>query len=284
VTEFTRVINANGTLASMADAKGNVTRFEYDGFKRATVTRFPLASNGTQSSTTDFQQISYAPNGRVASVRLRDGQVINLGYDALGRITTKSGAIAESMGFDNFSQLTSHTNNGVTETYNVNALGQMVSAIGPMGTIGYQYDIYGRRTRLTYTDGFYVTYGFNEADELTGIFENGSATLASFDYDDFGRRFHLYRGNGQTTTYSYDSQSRLTTLSNAAASTGTNAISLGYTEANQIKSRDQSNTAAFAGALYGGYMTLGAVQQSEQETRATAYENRLLTLKICSLE
>jgi YD repeat-containing protein len=61
----------------------------------------------------------------VASVRLRDGQVINMGYDALGRITTKSGAIAESMGFDNFSQLTSHTNNGVTETYNVNALGQM---------------------------------------------------------------------------------------------------------------------------------------------------------------
>lgn len=38
----------------------------------------------------------------------------------------------------------------------------------------FQFDAAGRRTRLTWADGFYDTYGYDTANELTSINENGA--------------------------------------------------------------------------------------------------------------
>jgi hypothetical protein len=67
-----------------------------------------------------------------------------------------------------------------------------------------QYDHGGRRTRLTWPDGFFVSYDYRVTGEMAAIRENGGAVLASFSYDELGRRASIARGNGTVTTYGYD--------------------------------------------------------------------------------
>ncbi len=235
--DFVKTYNAaNGLLATNADGNGNLTTYEYDGLNRLVKTRYPMPSTGTVSSTTDYEQTTYT-GAQISSVRLRDGQIVNFAYDALGRVSGKSGAISETIAYDNANRIVSHSKNGVTETYGFNALGWLLSDQQPTGTVNYVYDAYGKRSQTTYPGGFSVTYDYDDGDELAAIKENGATTLASYDYDPVGHRWHLYRANGQTTTYNYDSESRLLSV----AQTG-NTTSFSFNTATaQIKTRSNSS-------------------------------------------
>ena len=111
-----------------------------------------------------------------------------------------------------------------------------------LGDVSYQYDAASRRTEMQYPDGFYVTYAYNTASDLTGILEYGSTTLATYAYDNLGRRTSLTRGNGVVTSYSYDALSRLATLGqNASGSSYDTTFTFGYNPASQITSRTRTN-------------------------------------------
>lgn len=247
MTSFVRNYNADGTLGWMEDGNGNRTGFTYDGFGRAYRMCYPSAVTLHSASTTDCAQTNFDAYGRVGSINLRDGaSTVSFGYDALGRPTSKSNAVSETLTYDNFNQVLTHVNNttggaSATETYSYNALGWMLADAQPMGTLTYGYDAYGRRTQLTYPgSGLYVTYAFNDGDQLTGIYENGAAALATYTYDDSDAVTALTRGSGYATSLTYDANHRLYTLTNAAAN-NTNAVTLGYSALDQIKSRTNSN-------------------------------------------
>jgi uncharacterized protein RhaS with RHS repeats len=95
------------------------------------------------------------------------------GYDQLGRVTSIGGQYAATFTYD--------------------ALGRRLTEADEMGTRTSEYDIAGRRTRLTYPDGFFVTYDHNVLGEMTAVKESGTTTLASYGYDDLGRRTSLTR-------------------------------------------------------------------------------------------
>ncbi|WP_308367967.1 MULTISPECIES: RHS repeat-associated core domain-containing protein [unclassified Microbulbifer] len=210
----------NGLLASVQDGRGNTTFYKYDSFNRPWKTVYPQPGNGSTESSTDYLQTNYS-GAKVSSIRLRDGQTVNFSHDALGRVETKTGAIAETFTYNNFGQVTEHTNTteGIANTASIhqyNALGRKLSETTARGTVRYGYDPYGRRNRLTWPDGFYVTYDYSvsgySGDHLRGIKESGSTTIASFAYDNYGRRRSLLRANGVVTAYDYDGVSRLTDL------------------------------------------------------------------------
>ena len=119
----------------------------------------------------------------------------------------------------------------------------MTSEANPwLGTISWRYDAAGRRTRLTWADGFYVTYDHDAAGAVTAIRENGGAALASYGYDDLGRRVSVARGNGVTTSYGYDGAGRLASFAHDLNGTaGDVATTFGYNPAGQIASRTSSN-------------------------------------------
>jgi YD repeat-containing protein len=86
-TTFAQSFTENGLQATLTDANGNVTTYEYDGVDRLERIRFPNASGGGSSSS-DYEQFSYNANGMVTQRRLRDGGLINFGYDNLSRVTS----------------------------------------------------------------------------------------------------------------------------------------------------------------------------------------------------
>ncbi|BBF79586.1 RHS repeat-associated core domain-containing protein [Asticcacaulis excentricus] len=219
----------------MTDAKGNRTAFQYDNFNRQVRTSYPTASNGASTNSGDYEQIDYS-GARVGSVRLRDGQVIGFHYDGLGRLSYKDNAVSETFTYNNFNQITSHTANSLTSNYSYNSLGWLKTDAQPLGTVTYDHDGFGRRTKMTYPGGFEVNYSYNDGDELTDI--NAGGAWLNFVYDNLGRRTQLNRSNGQTTSYGFDGSFRLNSVG-----FGSNTVSLGYNDADQIASRTNSNGA-----------------------------------------
>lgn len=217
--DVTLTYNLQGLVGTSVDALGGRTTYEYDAHGRRISTRYPRADLRTVSSTTDYEYTYFDEYGRVGYERRRDGQIITLNYDRLHRVIAVD--MPPSMSdlsytYNLYGQTTSVSSATHSTSFAYDALGNEITATGPLGTVSYQFDSAGRRTRMTWPDGFYVTYDYDLADDLTAIREYGASSgvgvLASFIYDNLGARVGLVRGNGVETAFGLDGASRLESL------------------------------------------------------------------------
>ncbi|MEA3010834.1 MAG: hypothetical protein QOJ91_2526 [Sphingomonadales bacterium] len=256
-THFTYTVN--GQASRVTDAKGNVTAYAFDGYDRLVRTCFnSTIATCTSGSPADYVAVTYgtagAGTGKVVGTKIRgDASAASIGYsyDLLGRTTNidyPGSALTDSdvtYTYNNVGQTLSATDsNGHVSTFAYDALGHATSQGDAISSRSSQYDAAGRRTRLTWADGFYVTYDYDSAGMLTAIRENGAAALATFEYDDLGRRTKLIRGNGVATNYSYTGASRLSGLAfDLAGSTNDQTNTFSYNPLMQITQRTFSNDA-----------------------------------------
>lgn len=282
----------NGQVATTADAKNNLTTYEYDGQDRLTKTRYPSPTTVGSSSTTDYVQPTYDANGNVTNIRLRDGQTISFAYDNLNRLTNKDLPGIEpdvSFGYDLLGRTTAAIQSGNALSFTYDALSRNLTQAGPQGTLTYDYDIAGRRTRMTWPDSFYVTYDYLVTNEMTAVREYGATSgigvLGSLSYDDLGRRTALYRGNGANSFYYFDPVSRLTGLTQDLGGTAQDlSLSFSYTNASQIKQQTRSND-LFAPKPYSvdrNYGTNGLNQYMVAGPRTMSYDGRGNTTQLGS--
>jgi len=252
--EVTSTYRDNGQVETVTDANGNRTTYVYDGHDRLSRTRMPDPSTAGTSSTTDYEELGYDAAGNVTSRRVRANQTVYSSFDALNRLSTLTPPTGEpsiAYAYDNLNRLTQaaqtppsgYGQSAITLGIAYDALGRVTGETGQLGTMTSEYDLAGRRTRLTWPDAFYVTYDYDTAGDMTAIKESGSTSLATFAYDDRGRRTSLTRGNGTVTSYAYDNVSRLSQLVQNLNGT-TNDLTLDFVQnpASQIVSNDRSNT------------------------------------------
>lgn len=272
----------SGKTVTVTDGNGNVTSYGYDGFARPTTTTYPGGS---------YEQVDYAQSsagtlrpGDVSGVRLRDGRYVSFGYDALGRRTSTTFGNAvdltdanQTFSYDLLGRMTQAQDvNGHNLGYTRDALGRVTAESGPWGTLSSAYDLAGRRKKLTWSDGFYVTYEYDATGAMTFVRENGGLALASYEYDNLGRRKLRMLGNGTSTSYDYDAISRLTSL-NLNGGNQPNAVTLEYNRAGQISSRSASNDAyAWTGATNAdrSYSVNGLNQYTASGSISPTYDGR----------
>ncbi len=263
-------------MATLTDAGGNVSTFEYDGVDRLRKLRFPNASGGG-SSTTDYEQYTYDAGSNLTQDRRRDGATLSYSYDALGRVTlldASSNGQDVSYGYDNFGRALTASQAGHTLTTSYDQLSRPLTAQSPLGTMGYQYDLAGRRTRLTWPDGNYVQYDYDVTSAMTAVRENGAAALATYAYDNLGRRTSLSASNGSAETFGYDAAGRLASISlDLSGTTYDQTLTFTDNAAGQIVSRTGSNgtyawtplasgTTAYADNGLNQYTSVGGTSQS----------------------
>lgn len=246
--EVSTAHTANGAQAWVQDGNGNRTTYTYDGLDRVVGMSMPSKTTPGVSSTTDYENYAYDPNGNLTSQRLRDGSTVSYGFDALNRMTSRAASANDgtmSFAYDLVGRMTSASDNlnvVVASTYD--ALGRRGAESSFGRTMTSQYDVAGRRTRLTYADGFFVTYTYSVTGEMLQVRENGATTgvgvLANYTYDDLGRRTKLKRGNGLETNYAFDPASRLQQLQQTTIA---NTRTFSYNPASEITQATQSNTA-----------------------------------------
>ena len=266
-SEVATTYTGNGLVQTLTDGENNRTTFEYDGHDRPGKTRYPVATKGAgTSSTTDYEQTGYETfaggartSGLAVSFRNRAGQTIGFGHDSLGRRTSidlPGAAVHEydlAFAYDNLGRMTlardlnPYHPNGVGHAFGYDALGRLTSdSHTHYGTRTFAWDLAGRRTRTTWSDGFFVDYDHDHTGAMTAIRENGATSgagvLATFGYDDLGRRISLTRGNGTSTSYDYDGASRLTGIAADFAGTSYDqTLDFDYNPAGQIVSNGRVN-------------------------------------------
>lgn len=256
----------NGRQDTLKDAENNRTTYEYDDHDRLVKTRFPLAAKGAdQSSTTDYEQVTYDANGNVTTFRTRRDETIQLSYDNLDRLVAKlvpnrSGLATTHtrdvyFGYDLFGDMTyarfdSAGGEGITNAFD--ALGQLISTTNDMDstsrTLSYLYDVAGNLTRVTHPDSTYFTYTRNTAGGLDQINLNTSTPLLKPILDAPGRLNRLDRWRTSPgdwlarSTVGYDSVSRLASLATDVNGTSHDTTTtLTYNPASQIASQNRTN-------------------------------------------
>jgi RHS repeat-associated protein len=249
-TERSLTWTSNGRVASLKDGNNNSTTYTYDTFDRLSKTTYP---GGTYEQNSTFDA-----NGNVTKYRNRAGQVTNFTYDKLNRLTLKdtpSGELDVTYGYDNLGRLTSASQTGTSLSFTYDALSRNLTQVGPQGTVTSEWDLAGRRTKITYPgSGLYVNTDYLVTGEVSKIRENGATSglgvLASYGYDDLGARTSIAYGNGTSRSYTYDPVSRLTSMSLSGLMSGSNLVidNITYNPASQITG--QNRTAAYA---WGGY-------------------------------
>jgi RHS repeat-associated protein len=233
---------ANGQIAWREDGNGNRTNYLYDVFDRPQRATFPDSS---------YEELAYNTRGMVTQRRTRSGRFINFAYDNAGRLTQQSyanyytGETPVLYSYDGIGRETSiertdpDTNDQSVIDIAWDDLGRMASSTQEGRAVSYQYDIAGRRTRLTWPDAFYVTYDYSPAGQVTAINENGTTALVNYSYDAAGRVTAIDRINGRDTTFSYGVLSRLLQLDNASIG----QYDFTWNPASQIATRSASNDA-----------------------------------------
>jgi len=293
--EATMSYRSNGQIETLTDAEDNMTTYVYDGHDRLSRTYMPSPTTDNASSTTDYEEMTYATASvggntlstpLVASVRRRDGASIAFSHDALGRLTLFDRPGTErdqSYTYDLLGRVTRAEQTNAWIDYAWDALGRLASHTdGGYGTTAFQYDAAGRRTRMTWPDGFYVAYDYDTAGAVTAIRENGATSgagvLATYAYDDLGRRTGITRGNGATTSYAYDAVSRLTQIvQNPSGTSYDLTLDHGYNPAGQIVSTTRSNEAYAWGGHYQvdrNYTANGLNQYTATGSITPTYDSR----------
>lgn len=261
----------NGQQASVTDARGYIASMTFDGHDRQVQWNFPSPSTPGVVSATDYEAYTYDAAGNRTSLRKRDGQVINYGYDALNRVTVKvmPGNINnvyygyDLLGLQTYARFGSPAGEGVTNTYDGFGLltASTTNMSGTSRTLTYQYDLAGNRTLMVHPDGLGIGTNYDASGRF---FYNQIAhgePLNHQVYDAVGRPAVLYRWAqgiwGPYTAFGFDAASRPIAQQHAFMN-GANNIWTGYTynPASQLTSRwSNSDAYAFTGDCIstGGY-------------------------------
>ena len=194
----------NGKKAYIKDANGHATIYEYDDFNRLWRITSPDSS---------FVEFFYDAADNITQKRTRSGDIITYQYDNLGRLILKTLPDSSTIQYtyDQLGRPSQITSNSGTIQCTYDTLGRLVSVTHPGNkTISYEYDAASNRTRLTYPDGYFLTYTYDALNRLEQILENGSITpLVQYTYDSLSRQTILTYNNGTSIDYSYSNDNRL---------------------------------------------------------------------------
>jgi RHS repeat-associated protein len=253
-TYATTTYTSNGLPETVTDARGYLTKYEYDGHDRRKKVKYPNPTVAGSASETVYEEFQFNENGAPASMRRRSGKVVTLEYDDLDRLVWRRypGGLPDNnidveFKYDLLGRRTSaayaDNSHGITSYWD-NA-GRLSRTTAGGRTLSYTYDAAGNRTHITWPEAtpFSVKTDFDMLNRPTKMTDQAGAELADYgDYDDLSRRRAVMLGNGTNTSYGYDNQGALSALTHNLAGT-VQDVSFGYgrNQAQQIKTHSWTN-------------------------------------------
>lgn len=226
--------DGNGNMVSITDAKGHTTSYTYNPaneqtkIEKANGATLETAYDGAGEvvSQTDANEhtTTYVRDVLEQPVELIDplGRKTTNGFDDAGNlISTVDPAEREiSYSYDTADRLTAIDYSEAATpdaSFEYDADSNLVGMSDGSGESSFSYDQLGRLTRSEDGHGEVVEYGYDLADELTGIvYPNGKEVVRA--YDGAGRLESVGDWLGGETKFAYDADSNLTAINFPTAS------------------------------------------------------------------
>ncbi len=189
--------------------------------------------------------LGYDALGRVAS-RTEGSEVTTFAYDGLDRLVTVTNPdlTTRSFTYDDMNRLLTATNElGKTWTMTYRDNGQLATVEDPLlHTTTFAYDTMNLLRSVTDALGHMETLGYDDLGRLTSRTDRTGRTTR-WSFDRLGRVSTMSDPDGNTTTFGYDAMSRLTS---AAAPLG-RIVTMSYDSRDRVASRTDplSRTVAF---------------------------------------
>ncbi|MFC1421252.1 RHS repeat-associated core domain-containing protein [Streptacidiphilus cavernicola] len=230
-----------GRQSTVTDWNAATTRFGYDNDGNLTSTAYP--DGDTVTSTVDGADqsagtvLSHGTSTLAAMAYTRDGagQVLTstptglpdpaqtFGYSATGQLTSASGTSTSSYGYDPAGSPTTVAGSAqgfdaasqLCWTLPGTATNSSPCASPPTGATSYTYSAVGDRAKTQPASGTASTFGYDQADRLTGF--TGPSGSASYAYDGAGLRASTTTG-GVTTRFTWNDAETADLLSDGTTS------------------------------------------------------------------
>jgi RHS repeat-associated protein/uncharacterized repeat protein (TIGR01451 family) len=233
---FTSAFNR---LASVTDARGNATRYDYDysgnlqaiTYADGSVENWTYGLLGNPETWKNRRGhetfYTYNDNGQVTAKYFADGAVTDYAYDASGNVTNAFTYDAQLFPLESVS-MTYDTSNRLTRVdypgdkflaFTYDSTGRRTSSVDQLGhQLSYFYDAAGRLQSMTNElNALVVLYQYDPAGRVA-VKTLGSSLFATYQYDPAGQLLNLTNSlaNGTVLSrfnYTYDSRGRRTTMS-----------------------------------------------------------------------
>ncbi len=213
--------DSQGRIEEVTDQRGLVTRYQYDAYGNVVQ---------QESPDTGITTFSYDNANNLISRTDANNNTANYTYDALNRLLSESYPSSPenniTYSYDNtaggnkgIGHLTSISSTSGDIHFKYNHLRQLIekrySIDGVQYTLGYQYDLAGNLTAITYPSGRIVLYSYDEQDRVSRVATQDSASapeqviVSDAAYLPFGPLASYTYGNGLAQTMAYDQNYRL---------------------------------------------------------------------------
>lgn len=186
--------NADGTLNSVKDERGNITTYGYDDYKRLSTITAPIAFAGDTTPRVTFLYYDRT-GGTTVDYTHADSNV--------GNVTSPLGNTVKTLYDNNFwkSSVTAGTGaEAATTSYTYDLIGNLRTVKDPKGqsTGAFTEYFYDKRNRLMHVD------------DPIALDRNSLGHTVSWTYDQIGNKKSQQRANNQMITYDqYDPMNRL---------------------------------------------------------------------------
>ena len=209
-----------GQITSITDPNGNNWLHSYDNQGRKTGATDPIGNS---------QTVSYDNRNRPSIVTFPGGLgTLNIGYDAVGNVTTKSYSDGLTLNY------TYDDNNRLLSANGINLVRDANGRITNSNGIGMLRDTNGRVTSMTLAPSKTVTYSYDANNRVSQI-SDWVGGMTTFSYDAAGNMTAIMRPNGMTTTKTYDNDNRLIGIAENSSTTSS-SISLVLDAKGQVTS------------------------------------------------
>jgi RHS repeat-associated protein len=218
--------DAAGRQTLVTDALGRQTLTVYDAANRPFITvanwdgtpitsvedcAFPPAQPDTNICTVTL----YDQFGRPAATQDALGNMVEMGYDSLGRVVTMTRYLDDmpvqtGTAYDAAGRRISQTDaEGQTTNFLYDSLNRPLTTISPGGVVMTQtYDAAGRVVSTTNNLNQVTVMGYDALGRLLTV-RDGEGNVTSHEYDVLGNQTAVIDANGVRTAYGYDALDRL---------------------------------------------------------------------------
>jgi YD repeat-containing protein len=230
---------SNDRLTDLVTSNGQAVHYEYDSagnlssvFEMTAIPQVGFAHNSSRglnritytdrstrnlhslSDATEIPLVSYAYNsdGRLNRITTQNGQIVELGYDGLGRvISSDSPSGSWTTRFDTTSNMITYTDsNGNSITRQYDDQNRLLSETDLLGNpINYQYDPQGALTSFADRNGNTSRFMYDENGNLSEtVSPIGDRTMLG-NYNEFGLPGTSIGPDNEVTLFEYDEAGRL---------------------------------------------------------------------------